>query len=34
MQEEFSAQYPKQLGAFGLIGIGLVLQFIGNFRAQ
>jgi hypothetical protein len=31
MKEEFAAQYPKQLGAFGLIGLGLVFQFIGNF---
>jgi hypothetical protein len=34
MKEEFAAQYPKQLGAFGLIAIGLLLQFIGNFASR
>lgn len=34
MKEEFAAQYPKQLGAFGLIGLGLMLQFIGNFGSR
>jgi hypothetical protein len=30
-KEEFISQFPKQLAAFGLIGLGLALQFIGNF---
>jgi hypothetical protein len=30
-RREFMGQFPKQLAAFGLIGAGLVLQFIGNF---
>jgi len=31
MKVEFLSQYPKQLAAFGLLAIGLALQFIGNF---
>ena len=31
MKAEFMSQFPKQLAAFGLIGAGLVLQFVGNF---
>ena len=28
---EFMAQYRKQLYVFGPIGVGLIMQFIGNF---
>lgn len=30
-REEFVGQFPKQIKVFGLIAVGLVLQFIGNF---
>lgn len=30
-REEFIGQFPKQLAAFGLLAVGLVLQFVGNF---
>ena len=33
-QKEFTSQYGKQMAAFGLIGIGLVLQFVGNFGSR
>ena len=30
-KKEFIAHFWKQMMAFGLIGLGLILQFIGNF---
>jgi hypothetical protein len=30
-RQEFIGQYRKQMAVFALIGLGLALQFIGNF---
>lgn len=32
--EEFVGQYAKQMRVFGLIALGLVLQFAGNFAGR
>lgn len=31
-RDEFIAQFPRQIKVFGLIAVGLILQFVGNFR--